>query len=513
MAAVHAISSPDVSRSHFQAQECFERGTATVATRTGWLDRALTAMGPGTTFRAIAEGDVDPALHGRHRAEAGARRHRELRPAPVPATRGTRRSPRCRRSTPGSTTRRRPSPAPPWPRSTRPTRSPPRRTSRSRPYPGGGFANRLRDVARLVKAKVGLRVATIDLGGWDMHTNLGNVNGGDMRNNLDGLAKALAAFATDLGPSLADVTLVTMTEFGRRVQENGNAGLDHGRGGLMLLLGGGLVGGQVHGKWPGLAPAALDNGDLAGAERLPRRARRGARSAASGSATSPRSSPTTRTPGSVSFADQRRVTGRRPYGTMMFVITSRLSRPVATVALLAGLLSGLTACSRTPTPTDVVTAVDLARTAVLSADPVLKQGRLGADRDARPAPVGAGRLGPVGGRRPAVPGQDRTRRRRPHPGRGGAAGHRGGRPDARRRVAGALGGLRSATSAHPLRLPVRLPGGVPGPLALAVADRADLRLPVPGRRRRPPQSRPRIRPEATSRSRSPSTAPGRRSSW
>src|SRR6185437_6101318 len=100
------------------------------------------------------------------------------------------------------------------------------------PYPGGGFADRLRDVARLVKAKVGLRVATIDLGGWDMHTGLGN---------------ALAAFATDLGPSLGDVTLVTMTEFGRRVQENGNAGLDHGRGGLMLLLGGGLVGGQVHG--------------------------------------------------------------------------------------------------------------------------------------------------------------------------------------------------------------------------------------------------------------------------
>ncbi|HKO33423.1 MAG TPA: DUF1501 domain-containing protein, partial [Candidatus Limnocylindria bacterium] len=132
------------------------------------------------------------------------------------------------------------------------------------PYPGGGFADRLRDVARLIKAKIGLRVATIDVGGWDMHTNLGNVNGGEMRNTLDSLAKSLAAFATDLGPTLGDVTLVTMTEFGRRVQENGNAGLDHGRGGLMLLLGGGLVGGQVHGKWPGLAPGALDNGDLAG---------------------------------------------------------------------------------------------------------------------------------------------------------------------------------------------------------------------------------------------------------
>jgi uncharacterized protein (DUF1501 family) len=132
-------------------------------------------------------------------------------------------------------------------------------------YPGGGFANRLKDVARLVKAKVGLRVATIDLGGWDMHTNLGNVNGGEMRGHVDEMAKALGAFATDLGPALDDVTLVTMSEFGRRVQENGNSGLDHGHGGLMLLLGGGLNGGKVHGKWPGLAPSALDNGDLAGA--------------------------------------------------------------------------------------------------------------------------------------------------------------------------------------------------------------------------------------------------------
>ena len=132
-------------------------------------------------------------------------------------------------------------------------------------YPGGGFANQLRDVARLVKAKVGLRVATIDVGGWDMHTNLGNINGGDMRGHLEEVGKALGAFATDLGPALDTVSLITMSEFGRRVQENGNAGLDHGHGGVMMLLGGGLNGGKVHGKWPGLAPGALDNGDLGGA--------------------------------------------------------------------------------------------------------------------------------------------------------------------------------------------------------------------------------------------------------
>jgi uncharacterized protein (DUF1501 family) len=132
-------------------------------------------------------------------------------------------------------------------------------------WPGGGFAEQLRDVARLIKADVGLRVAAVDIGGWDMHTNIGTPDGGDMRNRLGELAGALGAFATDLGPSLDDVTVVTMSEFGRRVEANGNSGTDHGHGGLMLLLGGGLVGGKVHGRWPGLAGSALDQGDLAGA--------------------------------------------------------------------------------------------------------------------------------------------------------------------------------------------------------------------------------------------------------
>jgi uncharacterized protein (DUF1501 family) len=98
-----------------------------------------------------------------------------------------------------------------------------------------------------------------------MHTGLGNVDNGEMRRNLGDLAGALGAFAADLGPALADTTLVTISEFGRRVAENGNQGTDHGHGGVMLLLGGGLVGGKVHGRWPGLADSQLDHGDVAGA--------------------------------------------------------------------------------------------------------------------------------------------------------------------------------------------------------------------------------------------------------
>ncbi|HZN17262.1 MAG TPA: DUF1501 domain-containing protein [Micromonosporaceae bacterium] len=263
MAAVHAVASPDASRSHFQAQDCLERGAASVSVGSGWLDRVLEALGPGTTFRAVAEGSSLPrSLVGaseklvlrsireyRIDGAGGAVRDRTVEALralytgidhPVAA--------QARNALQSLATARRIAEAGYDP---------------AQPYPGGGFADQLRDVARLVKNQVGLRVAAIDVGGWDMHTGLGTVDGGDMRNQLTSVAESLAAFAADLGPALADVTLVTMSEFGRRVAENGNAGTDHGHGGVMLLLGGGLVGGRVHGRWPGLAEAALDHGDVA----------------------------------------------------------------------------------------------------------------------------------------------------------------------------------------------------------------------------------------------------------
>ncbi len=264
VAAVHAVASPDASRSHFQAQDCLERGAASLAVHSGWLDRVLEALGPGTTFRAISESSslprslvgsqnklvLDGVENFRLDVSDGARERtiEALRglytglnhPVALQAevTLQSLASARRIAGTPAAGTAN---------------------------YPGGGFADNLRDIARLIKSGAGLRVAAVDLGGWDMHTNLGRVDGGEMRNNLSDLANALAAFATDLGPALNDVTLVTMTEFGRRVQENGNAGTDHGHGGVMLLLGGGMNGGRVHGAWPGLAPSALDQGDVAGA--------------------------------------------------------------------------------------------------------------------------------------------------------------------------------------------------------------------------------------------------------
>ena len=264
LAAVHAVASPDLSRSHFQAQDCLERGAATTSVASGWLDRLLTALGPGTTFRAVANGSSLPrsllgseeklVLQGIERFDlAGGEWVRDRTVAALTALYTGLDHPVAGHA-----------------QVTLQALAAARELAQAdyqpaTEYPGGGFAEQLRDVARLIKARVGLRVAAIDLGGWDMHTWIGQVDNGGMQRHLADLAGALAAFTTDLGPDLDRVTVVTMSEFGRRVAENGNAGADHGHGGVMLLLGGGLRGGQVHGSWPGLAPDALDNGDLAGA--------------------------------------------------------------------------------------------------------------------------------------------------------------------------------------------------------------------------------------------------------
>ncbi len=262
MAAVVAVASPDLSRSHFQAQDCMERGAAALTVSAGWCDRVLAAMGPGTTFRAVAEGTEMP------RSFVG--------PQDKIVINGIGNF----RLTGSDTTRTMQALDALYTGLDHPLAAQAKVTLQALTaaqqiasnsaqttvtYPGGSFAGSLRDIARLIKAQVGLRVAEVKLGGWDMHSQLGRVDAGDMRTHLAELAGALAAFSTDLGPALDDVTLVTMTEFGRRLQENGNAGTDHGHGSVMLLLGGGLNGGRVHGAWPGLEPSALNQGDVAGA--------------------------------------------------------------------------------------------------------------------------------------------------------------------------------------------------------------------------------------------------------
>ena len=130
-------------------------------------------------------------------------------------------------------------------------------------YPRGPYGESLKQIAQLVKADVGVEMAFTEVGGWDHHAAEGGVQG-QLAARLREFGRALAAFQRDLGPRMQDVVLVTLTEFGRTVRENGNRGTDHGHGNAMMVLGGGVRGGKVYGRWPGLAPEARFEGrDLA----------------------------------------------------------------------------------------------------------------------------------------------------------------------------------------------------------------------------------------------------------
>ncbi|WP_183092542.1 DUF1501 domain-containing protein [Nocardioides stalactiti] len=134
---------------------------------------------------------------------------------------------------------------------------------RTSAYPAGPLAEVLANTAALIRADVGTRIVAVDYGDWDMHEGQGRVDDGWFTNHVSHFARSLKAFFADLGTAAARTTVVTISEFGRRVEENGDGGTDHGYGNAMLLFGAGVAGGTVRGQWPGLAPAALEDGDLA----------------------------------------------------------------------------------------------------------------------------------------------------------------------------------------------------------------------------------------------------------
>jgi uncharacterized protein (DUF1501 family) len=130
-------------------------------------------------------------------------------------------------------------------------------------YPKTPFGNSLRQVAQLLKANLGVEAAFSDIGGWDTHQNQGNANG-QLANRLKEFSETIAAFWMDMGQDAENVTLVTMSEFGRTARQNGTGGTDHGHANVMFVLGGQVKGGKVYGKWPGLSNEQLNEGrDLA----------------------------------------------------------------------------------------------------------------------------------------------------------------------------------------------------------------------------------------------------------
>ncbi len=129
-------------------------------------------------------------------------------------------------------------------------------------YPLGLWGDRLASVAALIKADVGVEVIEVDMQGWDLHSNLGPLTGSQAY-LMNQLAQGMNALWTDLGALNSRVTVVVMSEFGRRADENGNLGVDHGHGGMMMLMGANVIGGRVFAQWPGMGLGQLDNGDLA----------------------------------------------------------------------------------------------------------------------------------------------------------------------------------------------------------------------------------------------------------
>src|SRR5579864_749871 len=268
LAIVHAAGSPDNTRSHFDAQDYMESGTPGVkSTEDGWLNRAVAGLneaqaspfravamggalprtlagsvpavaisdirgfavggrGPGgnvasNSFEAMYEQSVDTVLHGTGNETFEA--VKMLKSA----------DPEKYTPAPGAN------------------------------YPPGRFGDSLRQVAQLIKANLGVEVAFADIGGWDHHVNEGSVQG-QIANITRDFSQSIAAFWTDLGDLGADTVVVTMSEFGRTVRENGNRGTDHGHANVMFVLGGPVKGGKVYGRWPGLQSEHLYEGrDLA----------------------------------------------------------------------------------------------------------------------------------------------------------------------------------------------------------------------------------------------------------
>ncbi len=265
--AVHAVGLPQPNRSHFSAMEKVEDADPGSPERRGWINRMIGQIGASAPQDAVqlGAGIVPTSLYGASPVLALQRLDRLSLPGPTDAE-----SQRLHRIAYEML----------WQNNTRPlgrganaalttTKSIghvatlPMTPQNGAVYPKGSLGDTLTETAALIRAQVGARVVAVDYGNWDMHTQLGTTEWGQMQFNTDELARALNAFFVDLGALGASVTVVTISEFGRRLAENGNAGLDHGYGSCMFLLGAGVVGGQVHGVWPGLGQANLVDGDLA----------------------------------------------------------------------------------------------------------------------------------------------------------------------------------------------------------------------------------------------------------
>jgi uncharacterized protein (DUF1501 family) len=250
---VHASGLPAPNRSHFSAMEELEDAAPGSSTRTGWLNR-LIGLPDGDTspLQAMNIGTgVPPAALAGPAPYMNASRVEDIRLAGAKDRKDKRRRSletmwRPQRTPLGDATRRAFSVVSTFERINRGPATQPNGS-----YPKGDLGKAFANAARVVRGDVGVEVITIDYGKWDMHSGLGDLGWGQMLENATEMSRSVAAFFDDLGPLADQVTLVALSEFGRRVQENVNMGLDHGYGSVMMVAGAGVKGGY-YGTWPGI---------------------------------------------------------------------------------------------------------------------------------------------------------------------------------------------------------------------------------------------------------------------
>jgi len=268
LAIVHASGSPDGTRSHFDAQDYMETATPGVkSTEDGWLNRYLHARehADATPFRAVALAaqlprslqGPEPALAMNQLGQFGIRggQATDTMQASFESEYAAAADKVLNKTGDEAFD------AIKMMKSADPSKYQPENGAL---YPNSAFGQALRQIAQLVKADVGLEIAFAELGGWDTHVNQGS-SVGQLAGRLDDFSRGLAALARDLGDRMGDTVILTMSEFGRAVAENGNRGTDHGHGNAMFIIGGQNVrGGKVYGTWPGLArEQRYDGRDLA----------------------------------------------------------------------------------------------------------------------------------------------------------------------------------------------------------------------------------------------------------
>lgn len=267
LAIIHAIGSPDSTRSHFDAQDYMESGTpGNKGTSDGWLNRYMQARRETQTtpFRAVSMtanlprtllGDA-PAIAMTNIGDFGVRAGQ----GNGQVAKGFEELYAQNMSDVLHGTGKEAFEAVKMLKKANPQQY---KAANGANYPRSPFGQALLQIAQLIKSDIGVEVAFTDVGGWDTHANQGNARG-QLANRLQDFSQGISALYADLGDQMRNVVIVTMTEFGRTVRQNGSGGTDHGHASVAFALGGPVKGGKVYGKWPGLAPEQLNEGrDLA----------------------------------------------------------------------------------------------------------------------------------------------------------------------------------------------------------------------------------------------------------